>query len=505
MLRDDPVQVEGGSPSTAVSPGLGAHRWPLLCVVSGFAASRLAYRVLGVRFDASPLERFWQFIDPDLLRERLAESLIHLHAQPPLFNVYLAGVLKLFPERESAAFAVTYAALGLALAVSLYLVTTGLGTGRGLAVVLTLGFVASPPAVLYENWLFYAYPVTAMLCLAALLVGRCALTGRPLEVFALFTLLAAIALTWGLFHWLWYVVIWLCFVVLGRASRLRWLVAGAVPFVLLVSWSVKDVVLPGPVRGGSWIGMNLARMTTFLLSRGEREHMVAEGSLSEFALVPPFSPPEAYRSAFPPAEETGIPLLDREHKASGAVNFHHARYSEVGRRYLHDALVVLRRHPSVYLAGLTSSYAIAFFPASDSPFLLANRRRISGLDLAYSRACGQLRYAPQSSVEALPRQTPAARALAVGWIVVVVYGACVLYGVVRAFTDLCGPRPDPVRGWVTGFLVFNMLWVVVVGNALELGENNRFRFVVDPLCVALLGRLITEGLDRLRGVTERGR
>jgi hypothetical protein len=53
--------------------------------------------------------------------------------------------------------------------------------------------------------------------------------------------------------------------------------------------------------------------------------------------------------------------------------------------------------------------------------------------------------------------------------------------------------------------VFNMLWVVVVGNALELGENNRFRFVVDPLCVALLGRLITEGLDRLRGVTERGR
>ena len=45
----------------------------------------------------------------------------------------------------------------------------------------------------------------------------------------------------------------------------------------------------------------------------------------------------------------------------------------------------------------------------------------------------------------------------------------------------------------------------VVGNALELGENNRFRFVVDPLCVALLGRLITERLHRRGGAIERGR
>jgi len=491
-MSRDPGQGVGGSPATVVSPLFATHRWPLAVIVVGFAASRLAYRAMGVRFDASPLGRFWQFIDPELLRERLVESLIHLHAQPPLFNAYLGAVLKLFPDREAAAFAITYAAVGLALAVSLYLVMAGLGTSRALSLALTMAFVVSPPAVLYENWLFYAYPVATLLCVAAVLLRRCAVTGGWVATLALFAVLVKVALTWGLFHPLWYVLIWLALVVLAGGSRRRWLVAGAVPLTVLVAWQVKDLALPESPGSGTWVGMNVARMTTFLLPRSERERMVAAGSLSEVALVPPFSPPEDYRTMFPTVEETGVPVLDRERKSGGAVNFHHARYVEIGRRYLGDARVVLREHPTAYLHGLSLSYAIAFFPASDSPFLLENRRRIRGPDVAFSRACGQVRYAPESSVEALPRQTPARRLLGVGWVLVLAYGTGVAYGIARASTDLFGRRPDRVRGMVTGFLVFNVLWVLVVGNALELGENNRFRFAVDPLCLALLGRLIDE-------------
>jgi len=38
----------------------------------------------------------------------------------------------------------------------------------------------------------------------------------------------------------------------------------------------------------------------------------------------------------------------------------------------------------------------------------------------------------------------------------------------------------------------------VVGNSLELGENNRFRFETDPLSVCLLGLSLQGALDRLR-------
>lgn len=58
-------------------------------------------------------------------------------------------------------------------------------------------------------------------------------------------------------------------------------------------------------------------------------------------------------------------------------------------------------------------------------------------------------------------------------------------------------------GLTAGFLVLNVIWIVVVGNAVELGENNRFRFVADPLCLALLGLFIQDRASRWRRVGER--
>jgi len=37
------------------------------------------------------------------------------------------------------------------------------------------------------------------------------------------------------------------------------------------------------------------------------------------------------------------------------------------------------------------------------------------------------------------------------------------------------------------FIWLNLLYVTIVGNAFELGENNRFRFIVDPFFLILLG------------------
>jgi hypothetical protein len=43
--------------------------WPLFAVVGLFVVSRVGYYVAGVRFDATSLPWFWQFIDPALLKE----------------------------------------------------------------------------------------------------------------------------------------------------------------------------------------------------------------------------------------------------------------------------------------------------------------------------------------------------------------------------------------------------------------------------------------------------
>jgi len=98
-----------------------------------FALSRLGYYLLGVRFDARPVLHYYQFVDPELLKHRLFESLLYLHIQPPGWNLYTGAVLKFFPKSYPAVFHFVYLLLGLGI---WYLFTAsdrriGIGGHRG--------------------------------------------------------------------------------------------------------------------------------------------------------------------------------------------------------------------------------------------------------------------------------------------------------------------------------------------------------------------------------------
>lgn len=53
-----------------------------------------------------------------------------------------------------------------------------------------------------------------------------------------------------------------------------------------------------------------------------------------------------------------------------------------------------------------------------------------------------------------------------------------------------GRALDRRQRLVVGFLCFNIAYVALAGNLLELGENNRFRAETDPLSLVLLGVLV---------------
>ena len=143
-----------------------------LAMVGLFVLVQGGYRLAGVSFDATPLIHFWQFLDPELLRSRLGESLLYLHSQPPLFNLFLGLVLKLAPGAEAATFGALYLALGLALYLLTFAVMRQLGVGRPVALALSTWLMVSPSFVLYEHWLFYTLPLATLLMTSAWLLGK---------------------------------------------------------------------------------------------------------------------------------------------------------------------------------------------------------------------------------------------------------------------------------------------------------------------------------------------
>lgn len=167
--------------------------------MAAFVASRAAYYAAGVRFDTRPIGD-WQLLDGPLLQNDLGRSLWYLHMQPPLFNGYVGLVLKLPHVLERPAFVATYVALGLVLSVSLYFLMRELDVPEWIAFAVSVLFTAGPAAVLYENWLFYTYPVAAGLVVSGLLLLRWARTGRTQYGVGFFAVTSAVVLTRSTYH-----------------------------------------------------------------------------------------------------------------------------------------------------------------------------------------------------------------------------------------------------------------------------------------------------------------
>jgi hypothetical protein len=452
-----------------------------------FIAGHAAYYAMGVRFDERPLTAFWQHLDVELLRNDLSRSLFYLHSQPPAWNLYLGLVLKAFPSAHVAVFSIIALALGLALFLGLVSLLRRLGASPLVAVSASTLFVLSPSFVLHEQLLFYAAPLATVLTLSAVLLDELARRGRAVVALAFYALLLVLATTWSLFHLAYLLLVTAGLLVL-LPERRRAVTRAAIPAVLvLVCLYGKNFVVFGHFAPSTWVGMNLARITVRRLPRDARDRLIRARVLSPVAAVRPFAPLDAYPAAYEQVTaHADIACLRDPLKSTGEPNFNHLAYVALSEQYLRDSLAVVRHAPRAYLRGIEEAWLDYASSTSDSSFLAPNVDRAKPLTEAYDAFLygrvpglvlerGGIRYRVYAGlVVALP----------LAWI----------FGLWRAFGSEEAKEARPL----VLYLCFNIAWVALVGNSLEVGENNRFRFVTDPLSVALLAMLAERLVERLR-------
>lgn len=427
----------------------------------------------------------WQLLDPELLRNDLASSLFHLHSQPPLYNLFMGTLLKLSTDPVVLARAVDlfHLLLGLLLGLMLYRLMRRLDVNPPLSFGAAALFMLSPATLLYENYAYYTYPSAVLLGLCAFLFARTVSRFTPASAFALFMAMAALIGLRALFQLEWFLALtaFCLWVLPGRRRQV--LLAAALPLLLLAALYAKNLVITGQLSTSSWLGMSLSKLTTMKLPAAQRHDLVQAGRLSPLALQEPFSGPERYPRHFNAARTTGIPVLDRERKSIGSVNFNHLAYAAVSDQYLDDALAVIRTHPRTYLTSMATAYRIYFQPAGDFPFLEDNRSRIMPLSRLYNLlVAGQPVY-PETTDFSPPD------AGSLGYFIIAGFGLCIGYGAMLALRALRRPGPIPAADAVLMFLWLNLLYVTVIGNAVEIGENQRFRYLINPLLTAMLAAI----------------
>ena len=220
-------------------------RNPYAGILAAFAISRILYAWAGVRFQTHLILSNFQFIDVELMKQRLWESLFYYHTYPPLHNAIVGLIVKAFPDSYGGAIHVVHMALGAVSAVLLFRLMLFLAVPEKLACGLAILFIASPGCVLFENYPMYEYPIMALLL--AQCVALYKLVDRPSFAAAslFFWCLAALALLRAFYH-LFYVTA--VVVALIYFLSKQWKVvapAALLPLAMVIALYIKNLTVFG--------------------------------------------------------------------------------------------------------------------------------------------------------------------------------------------------------------------------------------------------------------------
>lgn len=453
-------------------------------IVIFFILSRIFYYLIGIRFDITPLYWFYQFIDPQLLKLKLLESILYLHTQPPVFNLFLGLILKIFNKYELFAFTAIYQIIGLLLAVNLYLVLKKLRVSLIIALLITMFFTISPPVIFMENWLFYTYPVALLILLSTVFLYLYLEKHMVKYLLLFFSSIALIVLTRSLFHPFWFIIILVGLIIYDKSNIKRIILCALFPMLLIGVFHIKNYLIFKQTNLSSWFGMNLAKMT-MTIPLEKIEPLVVQGEISGIAKIMPFQEPERYRNYANFDTLTCIRVLDQKYKSSGFLNFNHIGYIDVSNHYLRDSKYLIKTFPQYYGLSICKAVYAYLRPCSDS-IIIRNYNRWAirtWVDFYENYLLGNIlskvwqtsftnRYGEQRKVH-------------LNFLYIFVPALCI-WGMIIAVKGFPLFRYGRVEILTIGYILFNIIYITVIGNLFEVSENMRFRFLIVPFLYVFL-------------------
>jgi hypothetical protein len=477
---------EASQPARPRKPGLLIYGWVLVI----FVASNSLAQALGIELADNAIGNLYQYLDPEILRHDLARGLYYLHAQPPLFNLFLGSILKVFPRASTEAFAVAFGAMSLGLLLGMTWLMRRLGVTDLVIGILCLVFACSPSFMVYSRWVFYTLPVSLLVVLMAILLVQYLDSGRAGLAHLFSWSGALLMLTRALFHPLWFVVTVAGVATMVRPERRRTLLLSAiVPLLLINLWFVKNYFQVGTYGASSWVGMSLAKR--WPLSQNEMASLRKEGKLPPVWHRRPFREPDELKArGYFQSGPFIHPAIDDPYKSNGQPNFNHRDYARISREMLPADLYLILHYPGRYLQRVGTAFLLYLQPGPNSAHFL--------VDYDFSRVGSYRDALTRIIFWGGPIERPIRMLEPPANLGLVAFPALVAFGLWRGFQR--DGHESPNLRPVFSFMVITILWVTLVSNLIEIGENDRMRWEVEPLLVTLLGTAVMSALrfvDRL--------
>jgi len=403
----------------------------VLGITAFFLLSRAAGYWLGLRFSAANLGCQWHFLPNDLLKEDLTRSVLALHSQPPLFNLFLGVGMKLFSD-PLPFFQLCFLAMSWGLLYFLFRCFTEAKFPNWLAYGATFLFGLNPSLFLFENFLFYTL-WEAFFLTAALFF----LLQKRMRWFA--ASVTCLMFTRASFHPTWYLVL----VALHPGFRKHWRTL-SVPLLACGLWMFKNWLVVGSFAMSTALGMGVLKNALLHVKASELRHWIENGEVSALAMVPPFAPVERYQPWIGNLPSRGVRALD-DPGTHACPNSNHTAYVQVAKQMQAIFTTAIVKRPEAYLA--TVGDAAALFLTSSASYEVRGVKieSIAWLEKIYAGVLSP-------------------SILAIVFLIVGILG-------------IAWTRDNPALFFSVG----TILYLSVITLLLEIGENQRVRFGVSPL------------------------
>jgi hypothetical protein len=476
---------EVDQPTGAPRPRLSAAARTCLVPLGVWSVWQIVLVATGARFSTGPLDISWQIIPLETLRRDPLGSVWYLHIQPPVWNLVVGLVTRVSPISDALSLQLLLLSCSALVVVLLADLLRRMGFPDWACIASASVVAVDPELIRYAYEPAYEVPSTMLVVLAVWAGVR--LIERPTtrRAIAFSGGATALALTRSLFHPVWLAAL-LAIVLVALRRRLRpraVVVCLLIPLVLVGGWMLKNRVLFGEATTSSWSGMNLQRAVISPLPADDLAALAADGTVSQVAVIGPFKSYADYVRAVGPCTPAHThPAVNRPERANGVPNFNYECYLPVYRQAGRDAWAVAVHRPGVWWKGRTWAGRATFVEGKGSAPTASSAFRLSQkvFHLLFLAKGGALSWAGWAQPIFGPRP------VRVRYLLMLVAGFAVLVGRgAIAAVRLVRRRGRDVTegGWALAAGI--SLSTLAVGVVAELGEQFRFRPLVEPLLVGL--------------------
>ena len=500
------------------SGGSVPRRWLRGAAATAAASWVVVYCVVwstGQGFSTNFLQYGWQIVPWPTLRSDPFSSVWYLHIQPPVWNLILGCLGRWSPLPIALTLQLVSVGLGALLTGTLAGLLTRIDVPRRWAIIVAVVATVNPPVMRLAFDAQYELFVAVLIVVLLWAVAAPPTTTPACRFLIISAVATTIVMTRSLYQLPWLLLL---LVPLANAARkqvsVRVLAAMFVmPLLTIGGWTLKNEILFGEATLTTWSGMNRLKSVAPTFTTAELQRLVANGAISEVAVVGPFQPFAAYAGAVPPctpvhrdpavsaqeSSESSIGLDGGEYFTS---NFNNECYIPIYNIAGSDATYLTTHYPGRWFQGRLWSARVWFSSGS------TNERSASvvlrALDDLYAVARVDL---PAPVVSTHGWQADAFIITLgdddVSWIIV----GCtvvVLAGGARQLVRRLRRHGGGRRANVIIVAAFVLAWTFAVGVAGELGEQARFRTMTDPFVVALGIVLAPSILQSLRRRSKKG-